>query len=71
MNIIRLEKVIDKTGLGRSSIYKLMAEGTFPNSVPLTSKAVGWVSDEVDAWVLARIGERDQNARHEGKFLRQ
>lgn len=61
MNIIRLEKVSEKTGLGRSSIYKLMAEGAFPKSVPLTSKAVGWLSDEIDDWILSRVNARDEN----------
>ena len=63
MRFIRLDRVKELTGLGRSSIYKLMSEGAFPMSVPLTGQAVGWVSDEVDAWVLARIAERDAKAK--------
>lgn len=63
MKLIRLEQVSDKTGLGRSSVYKYMALGTFPKPVPLGDRAVGWVSDEVDAWVQARINERDAKAR--------
>ncbi len=63
MNIIRIEAVCVKTGLGRTSIYKFMAADTFPKPVPLGDRAVGWVSDEVDAWVLARIAERDAKAK--------
>lgn len=62
MKIIRLNGVKVATGLGRSSIYKMMAEGTFPKSVPLTGKAVGWIDEEVDVWVQARINERDGKA---------
>ena len=61
MKIMRLGEVIASTGLGRSSIYKLMAEDAFPKSVPLVNRSVGWVSYEVEGWIMARIEERDQN----------
>ena len=60
MRIMRLKEVMDTTGLGRSYIYKLIADGVFPKPVPLGARATGWGSDEVEAWILERIGERDQ-----------
>lgn len=62
MRIIRLKEVIDSTGLARSTIYKYVAEGTFPKPVSLGERCVGWVEGEVQDWVLARIEERDQAA---------
>ncbi|KGK27601.1 helix-turn-helix transcriptional regulator [Pseudomonas plecoglossicida] len=59
MRIIRLKEVIDSTGLARSTIYKYIAEGTFPKPVPLGDRCVGWVDSEVHDWILARIEERD------------
>ena len=59
MRFMRLTEVIRDTGLGRSSIYKRIAQGEFPKPVPLGGRAVGWVSDEVEAWILERIEERD------------
>ncbi len=59
MRIIKLTEVINNTGLSRSSIYRKMAENTFPASVPLGYKAVGWLEDEVQQWILDRIEERD------------
>jgi prophage regulatory protein len=47
------------TGLGKAAIYKLLAQGWFPRSVKLTAHAVGWVEDEVQAW----LGERIERAR--------
>ncbi|WP_369819056.1 AlpA family phage regulatory protein, partial [Alcanivorax sp. HI0044] len=35
MRFMRLTEVIRDTGLGRSSIYKRIAEGVFPKPVPL------------------------------------
>lgn len=60
MRIIRLKEVIDSTGLARSTIYKYIAENTFPKSVSLGDRCVGWVDSEVHDWILARVEERDQ-----------
>ncbi|WP_129972395.1 MULTISPECIES: AlpA family transcriptional regulator [unclassified Pseudomonas] len=59
MRIIRLKDVIDSTGLGRSTVYKYISEGTFPKPVSLGDRCVGWVENEVHDWILARIEERD------------
>ncbi|WP_238401141.1 helix-turn-helix transcriptional regulator [Alloalcanivorax marinus] len=57
---MRLTEVIQTTGLARSSIYNRMNEGSFPRPVSLGARSVGWVSDEVQDWVEARIQERDE-----------
>ena len=59
MKIMRLKEVIDSTGLARSTIYKYIGENTFPKSVSLGDRCVGWVDSEVYEWILARIEERD------------
>ena len=55
MRIIRLKEVIESTGLARSTIYKYIGEGTFPKSVSLGDRSVGWIDTEVQEWILARI----------------
>jgi prophage regulatory protein len=57
--IIRLREVMSLTGLGRSSIYQMVAEGRFPASIKLGPRAVGWVEQEINDWIEARIAERD------------
>ena len=59
MKIIRLKQVMETTGLARSTIYKYIAAGTFPKPVPLGGKSVGWVDEEIQEWVKAKIEERD------------
>ena len=59
MRLVRLKEVFDCTGLGRSTIYKYIAEGTFPKPVSLGDRCVGWVESEVHDWILTRIQERD------------
>ncbi|EMY6812720.1 AlpA family transcriptional regulator, partial [Vibrio cholerae] len=48
------------TGLGRSTIYKFMADETdFPKSVPLGGRAVAWVESEIEEWMESRLSMRD------------
>ena len=58
MRLIKLKEVIEKTSLGRSTIYEFMTKGTFPKQVPLGAKSVAWLESEVDDWIMERIGER-------------
>lgn len=58
IRILRLAQVIDMTGLGKTKIYELQAQGRFPMSVRITAHAVGWVEQEVQAWLTGRLAER-------------
>lgn len=53
-DIQRLPTVRRRTGLGRSTIYRLMAKRAFPSAVQLTPRAVGWPKADIDAWLEAR-----------------
>ncbi|SOB76011.1 transcriptional regulator, AlpA family [Marinobacter sp. LV10R510-11A] len=59
MQIFRLRDVTHTTGLGRSSVYKFMKLGTFPNSAVLGGKSVGWVAAHVNKWIIQQIRARD------------
>jgi len=61
MKIYRLTQVMDCTGLGRSTVYKYIAEGLFPKPIQLGERAVGWLESEVTDWIKARIKERDDS----------
>lgn len=62
MKFLRLNDVKALTGLGRSTIYKYVKLGTFPNAVKLGGRSIAWVEAEVLAWIAERIRERDQNS---------
>jgi prophage regulatory protein len=55
--ILRLPQVKTATGLGRSTIYKKMAEKTFPTNLSLGSRSVGWLQSDIDKWIENRISE--------------
>jgi prophage regulatory protein len=48
---------MDLTGLRKTKIYELQAEGAFPMRVKLTSHSVGWLENEVQAWLARRVQE--------------
>ena len=58
--ILRLSGVREKTGKSTSAIYADMVAGTFPKSIPLGPRTVGWVELEITEWITARIAERDR-----------
>lgn len=53
--MLRLRDVQEATGLPVSSVYAMMASGTFPKNVKLSANRVAWVSDEIAAWQQERI----------------
>ena len=59
-NLIRLPKVMEKTGFSEPWIYRLMSQKRFPRPTKLGLRAVAWVESEVDEWIDARIAERDE-----------
>jgi prophage regulatory protein len=52
---LRLGDVKSQVGLGRSAIYQKIKAGDFPAPVSLGARAVAWLSDEIAAWMDARI----------------
>ena len=61
MRILRLPEVSQATGLSRSSIYRLVRSGTFPHSVALTARTIGWYSTDIETWIAARAAtSKDQ-----------
>ena len=49
---------LQRAGIGRSRAYELIARGEFPKPVKL-GRSSRFVSTEIDAWIAARIAERD------------
>ena len=60
--LLRLPAVLRTTGLGRSTLYRLISERAFPPPVKLAKRAVAWRQDEVQQWAgaRARAGHRER-----------
>jgi prophage regulatory protein len=49
--ILRLKAVLDRTGLCRSTLYRKMTNGTFPNNIQLSKRCVGGRASAIDEWL--------------------
>jgi prophage regulatory protein len=58
----RRARVQEDTGLPTSSLYRLIQLGEFPRPIKLTQKTSAWRSDEVRAWIDARIRAREEGS---------
>lgn len=61
MRVLKLKEVLFKTSLGKTTLYMLVKDETFPKPIPLGLRAVGWLESEVDTWIQSRISARDQS----------
>ncbi len=50
LNVLRMSAVVRRTGLCRSTIYRLVAAKKFPMPMKLSSRAIGWREADVDRW---------------------
>ncbi|BBP45868.1 hypothetical protein THMIRHAS_12410 [Thiosulfatimonas sediminis] len=49
--IMRLKEVIEVTGLSRTTIYRKVKAGEFPQRKQLSARSVGWLESDVTAWI--------------------
>ena len=61
LSILRRKQVEERTGLSRSTIYLRIQEGTFPRPVNLGARAVGWLENEIEAWLASRLEIRNKS----------
>ena len=61
LSILRRKQVEQRTGLSRSTIYLRIQAGTFPKPINLGARAVGWLENEIDAWLVEKIELRNKS----------
>jgi prophage regulatory protein len=49
--IVRLKTVLARTGLSRSTIYRKIAEGTFPAQLRISVNGAGWRESDINRWI--------------------
>ena len=57
--LIRKRAVLEMTGWSNSTLYNRIATGHFKPGVKVGSRMVAWPRSEVEAYIQARIAERD------------
>ena len=49
--ILRVPAVMDKTGLSRATIYRMLG----PLRIKLGANSAGWLESDIDAWISERV----------------
>jgi prophage regulatory protein len=52
--LLRTTEVASRTGLSRTTLWRMEREGTFPKRLRLGSNSIGWVEAEVGEWIDSR-----------------
>ncbi|EDW2284004.1 TPA: AlpA family transcriptional regulator [Salmonella enterica] len=56
--LLRMSEVISLTGLPKSTIYLKIKNKEFPNQVPIGTRSVAWVEEEINDWIEKNIQNR-------------
>ena len=54
LKFLRFHSVRDRTGLSRSTIWRLERRGEFPKHRRISANAVGWLETEINDWMLTK-----------------
>ena len=52
---LRLRQVVERTGLSKTHIYRLMQRGQFPLPAKLSERVVAWEERTVNNWLAERF----------------
>ena len=49
--ILRINAVLQQTGLSRSTLYRKVQRGEFPRQIKLSERCAGWRQSSISAWM--------------------
>jgi prophage regulatory protein len=55
LKLLRFPAVRERTGLSRSTIWRLERQGAFPKHHRISANAVAWVEDEIVHWIRSKV----------------
>ena len=58
--MLRRKEVERRTGFSKTTIYRLMDMGVFPQNVRIGIRAVAWCEQDIEGWIEARLKD-DRN----------
>ena len=64
LRFVRLPRVKELTGLGRSQIYSLEKQGRFPRRNKILANTTVWIEEEVQAWMVERVAQCRRKPLH-------
>ena len=53
-NMLALPRVMDRTGLSRSTIYAMIRDHRFPAPIKVGTRAIRWRTSTIEQWIAQR-----------------
>ncbi|WP_241300842.1 helix-turn-helix transcriptional regulator [Burkholderia cenocepacia] len=63
MKALRMKDLSEKVGLGQSTLYRMIAAGTFPKPFELVPGRTAWLEEDIDAWLAEKAGKKPASDR--------
>ena len=61
MKFLRIKDVVEKTGLGKSTIWLWAGDGRFPKPKKISPRVTVWLSDELDLWLEKQVNINEES----------
>jgi predicted DNA-binding transcriptional regulator AlpA len=58
-----VREVSHRTGLSRTTLWRLERRGAFPARRQISLGAIGWIEAEVEQWIRCRVPKKGGNDR--------
>ena len=58
MRFIRTRQVLEMIGISRTTLWRMVRAGTFPQPVRVTTRSRAFILEAVEAWMKARTDAR-------------
>jgi prophage regulatory protein len=55
LKLLRFPDVRERTGLSRSTIWRLERQGAFPRHHRISANAVAWIEDDIATWIRSKV----------------
>ncbi len=56
LKLLRFNVVRERTGLSRSTVWRLERRGAFPKHVKVSANIVAWLEEDVVDWIRSKTG---------------
>ncbi len=66
MRFVRPGEVVKMLGVSKTTLWRMVRAGAFPRPVQITERTRGYLLDDVQAWMQARLEAVAARARHVG-----
>ena len=69
-NLLTRQEIEARCGIARTTIYRKMREGSFPEPLQIGARAVRWPENEIEAWLASRPRSHGDGIRRASQLNR-